>query len=240
MTVANPAQRTRRWSCVALTGLLAILPAAAWAGQAGTHDRGPRLRRRHACVSRMGEAYASTYIWNAGELPNRAEYEIEFPVTADYTLSALYAAAQARPVEISLDGKKAHTGFPGVTGSWDTKSAKWEQQCTLHITRGPHTLLLQCQGPMPHICALRLQSSAPFPDGWQLKRPSRGGARRAGIGAAAARASSRSPAGTASTSKPSAGPSKTWSGVSLAATTRRNTGRPWPSSERARTACSSR
>ena len=136
--------------------------------QAHDFDRG------NVRVSLPGEEYAGQHacIWNAGQLPNRAEYEIEFPVTADYTLSALYAAAQARPVEISLDGKKAQTGFSGVTGSWDTKSARWEQQCTLRITRGPHTLLLECPGPMPHICAWRVKSSVPFPDGWQLKRPS--------------------------------------------------------------------
>ena len=125
-------------------------------------------------VSLPGQAYASLHscIWNAGELPNRAEYEIEFPVTADYTLFALYAAAQSRPVEISLDGEKAHTGFSGVTDDWDTKTARWEKQCTLHITRGPHTLRLECQGPMPHICAWRVKSSTPFPDNWQYKRPS--------------------------------------------------------------------
>ena len=67
----------------------------------------------NARVSLTGQPYADgpSCIWNAGELPNWAEYEIEFPVTADYTLSALYAAAQARPVEISLDEKLVHTGL---------------------------------------------------------------------------------------------------------------------------------
>lgn len=123
-------------------------------------------------VSLTGQPYADGHpcIWHGGESPDRAEYVIEFPVTADYTLFALYAAAQARPVEISLDGRPMHTGLTGVTGSWQTKSAKWEPQCALRIERGTHTLTLQREGPLPHICALRLQPSAPFPAGMTLKR----------------------------------------------------------------------
>ena len=49
-------------------------------------------------MSLTGHEYADgpSCIWNGGELPNWTEYEIAFPVTADYTLSALYAAADAR------------------------------------------------------------------------------------------------------------------------------------------------
>jgi formylglycine-generating enzyme required for sulfatase activity len=119
-------------------------------------------------VSLTGQPYADGHscIWHGGGSPDRAEYVIEFPVTADYTLSALYAAAQSRPVEISLDDKTVHTGFAGVSGSWQTKSAKWEQQCTLRIERGTHTIALEREGPFPHICALRLQ----VPTGVKLKR----------------------------------------------------------------------
>lgn len=123
-------------------------------------------------VSTVGEAYADEHscIWNGGELPNRASYEIEYPVGGDYTLFALYAAAQARPVEISLDGKIVRTGFGGTTGGWNTKSAKWEKQCVLRISPGRHTITLERKGAFPHICAIRLKSPTPFPDGWQPMR----------------------------------------------------------------------
>ena len=123
-------------------------------------------------VSLTGQSYADgpSCIWNGGELPNRAEYEIQFPVTADYALLGLYAAEQSRPVEIYVDGKKVHTGFAGVTGSWQTKSAKWEDQCGLRLDRGTHTIALRCDGPFPHIAALRLRAQAPFPDGSALRR----------------------------------------------------------------------
>ncbi len=123
-------------------------------------------------ISLKGQAYADSHscIWNAGALPNKAEYIIELPITADYTLSALYAAAQARPVDIHIDGKKAHTGFKGATGSWNTKSAKWEQQFKIRLSAGAHRIVLLRNGPMPHICALKFKSSVAFPKGWKLKR----------------------------------------------------------------------
>ncbi len=123
-------------------------------------------------VSLTGQPYADgpSCIWNGGELPNWTEYEIEFPVTGDYTVFALFAAQQARPVDILFDQKKVLTGFTGVTGAWQTKSAKWERQGTLAVTRGTHTLRLQCAGPMPHICALRFECAQPWPDGWKLPR----------------------------------------------------------------------
>ncbi|MBM3890014.1 MAG: hypothetical protein FJ388_12935, partial [Verrucomicrobia bacterium] len=149
--------------------LLAALPVLAQAAEEFTIEARD-FDDGNVRVSLKGQPYADAHscIWNGGMMPNRAEYVIEFPVTADYTLSALYAALQSRPVEISIDEKKAHTGFTGVTGSWQTKSAKWEKQCTLRIERGIHSIVLQSNGPFPHICALRLQA----PDGVKLKRPS--------------------------------------------------------------------
>ena len=166
-----PAVKLRR-GCGFLIGLLAALPVGARAADTEFTIESRDFDDGNPRVSLTGQPYADgpSCIWNGGELPNRAEYEIEFPVTADYTLSVLYAAAQARPVQILFDGKEIHTGFKGVTGSWHTKSAKWEEQCTLPISQGSHTITLQCAGPFPHICALRLKSSLPLPEGWQLPR----------------------------------------------------------------------
>jgi len=104
-------------------------------------------------------------------VPNRAEYDIEFPVAAEYKLVALYTAHSSRPVDIYLDDQKVHRGFAGVTGSWYTDAAKWEEQCTMHVTAGKHSIKLICPGPcMPHICAFRMESSVPFPEDWALCR----------------------------------------------------------------------
>ena len=161
-----------RWRYGFLVGLLAALPIGARAADTEFTIEARDFDGGNPRVSLTGQSYADgpSCIWNGGELPNRAEYEIEFPVAADYTLSVLYAAAQARPVQILLDGKEIQTGFKGVTGSWNTKSAKWEEQCKLPISRGSHTIALHCEGPFPHICAIRLKSSVSFPEGWKLPR----------------------------------------------------------------------
>ncbi len=147
--------------------LAAETPTAAMTIRADWFDRG------NVTFSRPGQSYADKYacIWNGGVLPNQSEYDIEFPVTADYTFVGLYTAESSRPVEIHLDGQQVHTGFASVTGSWQTSRAQWESQCTLRIAQGKHTIKLLCPGDcMPHICAFRLESTVPFPDGWKLNR----------------------------------------------------------------------
>jgi formylglycine-generating enzyme required for sulfatase activity len=142
-------------------------PAASFTIRADWFDRG------NVRVSLPGQAYADGYacIWNAGVVPNQAEYDIDFPVTARYTIAALYAANDSRPVEIHLDGERIHLGFTSATGSWQTGTARWETQCTVQISEGRHTVKLLCPGPcMPHICALRFESPVAFPDDWRLDR----------------------------------------------------------------------
>ncbi len=89
-------------------------PASSLTIRADWFDRG------NVRVSRAGDLYADKHacIWNAGSQPNQSEYDIDFPVTADYTFVALYTAHSPRPVDIYLDGKKVSRGFSGVTGSW--------------------------------------------------------------------------------------------------------------------------
>ncbi|MBN2296527.1 MAG: hypothetical protein JXM70_29130, partial [Pirellulales bacterium] len=119
----------------------------------------------------QGKQYADKHpcIYNGGKKPNATQYDLLFPVTADYTIAGLYAARNSRPVDIYLDGKKIHSGFASTTGSWMTSTAKWETQCKVRITKGRHTIKLQ--GPMfCHICALRFKSSVAFPDDWKLER----------------------------------------------------------------------
>ena len=146
---------------------VAATPRAAITIRADWFDRG-NIR-----VSSTGQAYADRYacIWNGGSVPNQSEYDLEIPVTADYRFVGLYTAAGSRPVEIHLDGKRVHTGFASVTGSWQTSRARWEYQCTLPLSAGKHTIKLHCPGScMPHICAFRLESPVPFPAGWKLDR----------------------------------------------------------------------
>lgn len=162
--------------CVGYVLVLAYALDAAWAAEPPANSftvRADWFDRGNVHANRPGEGYAKTYpcIWNAGPVPNRAEYDIEFPVTAEYKFVALYTAHSSRPVDIYLDDAKVHRGFAGVTGSWQTDAAKWEDQCTIRVTEGRHTIKLICPGPcMPHICAFRMESSVPFPNDWALCR----------------------------------------------------------------------
>jgi formylglycine-generating enzyme required for sulfatase activity len=106
-----------------------------------------------------------------GESPIVIEYDIDFPATAEYALSINYAAADARPVQLFLDGKSVGMCCRTATGSWNTSGAKWESTTTLTITEGKHTLKLLREGAFPHVVSLKFESSAAFPEGWQLVRP---------------------------------------------------------------------
>ena len=154
---------------VAAAALLAQAAAAAdsFTIRADWFDRGNVDNRG------IARGYSDKFpcIVNGGKLPNQAEYDLDFPVTADYTVSALYAALQSRPVKILLDGKLLVEGFKETTGSWSTSRAKWLEQCKARITKGKHTVKLLCVAPcIPHICALRFTAPEPFPKDWTVDR----------------------------------------------------------------------
>ena len=114
------------------------------------------------------------------------EYDIDFPVDADYTLHVSYASADARPMEVFVDGKSMGMCCIGVTygsapyeqpvvftSNSSGASKRWEGFCEkgklvkMPITKGKHTLKFSRRGPLPNLIALRLGSSAGFPKGWK-------------------------------------------------------------------------
>ena len=116
------------------------------------------------------------------------EYDINVPVTAEYTIQIRYAAAEARPTDVWFDDRRVGRGCNGITigssrfevpvrFSWSSRTAKWEQLCdqgklvNLSITKGKHTLKLTRRGPLPHLLSLRLNTPAAFPKDW--KQPER-------------------------------------------------------------------
>jgi len=119
-----------RFGWVALWGMLTAAVGAGAESQSADPQAEFTIRadwfdRGNVRVSAPGENYADKYpcIWNAGNVPNQSEYDVDFPVTAEYSFVALYTAADSRPVDIYLDGEKVHQGFAGVTGSWQTSQA---------------------------------------------------------------------------------------------------------------------
>ncbi len=149
-----------------LFGLIPVIPNNSFADEltirADWYDRGNVV---------LGYSYGNNPIpvINGGQLPNYAEYKIEFPQKGRYLLEGLYSAEQSRPVDIFLDGKKIGVGFKGTTGTWHTRSACWEKQLEFEVDAGIHTIKIENQC-FPHVCALRFR---PLFDGsvpWSVPR----------------------------------------------------------------------
>ena len=91
-------------------------------------------------------------IYNNGTLPNIAEYEIEVPESGRYQFEIRYAAAQARPVELSINGELVKKDAAGeVTGSWYPKSQQWKVEGFYTFQVGKNRVRLESKIPFPHI-----------------------------------------------------------------------------------------
>ena len=106
-----------------------------------------------------------------GQSPVVIEYDLEFPVDGSYKIRVRYAAHSVRPVEFYLNEQHLGQCCRGTTGSWNTSSAQWEDSLQVYIPPGKHTLKMERAGAFPHVMAIRLEGSRPFPDGWKLVRP---------------------------------------------------------------------
>jgi formylglycine-generating enzyme required for sulfatase activity len=143
-----------------------LLPAAAASFQipAWSFDRG------NVRVFTEEWADAGPMVAFGGHSPATVEYDLPFPATGTYRVSLYYAAAQARPVELALDGEPVATACRTANGSWNTSGAQWEQSATLEIPAGNHTLRLSREGAFPHVVALGFESPA-IPEKFKPQRP---------------------------------------------------------------------
>jgi len=74
-------------------------------------------------------------------------------------------------IDILLDGVKVHTGFKDATGGWNTKSARWERQCSVQVKAGTRMVTLRRNGPFPHICAIKIEASEGLSGVASVSRP---------------------------------------------------------------------
>jgi cytochrome c553 len=96
-------------------------------------------------------------IYNAGPLPNVAEYDIELPAAGTYQVALRYAAAEARGVRLALDGRPLRSDAAGdVTGSWAPEGQRWSIEDIVALASGRHVLRLERDGPFPHLDKLAL------------------------------------------------------------------------------------
>jgi formylglycine-generating enzyme required for sulfatase activity len=106
-----------------------------------------------------------------GQYPVVVEYDVDFPVTAQYTFWIRYAQAELRTAELFVDGKSCGPCCRTVTGTWQTSGARWEETCRLDLAQGKHTVKLQRNGPFPHVVSLRVDCARRFPAAWKPARP---------------------------------------------------------------------
>ena len=112
------------------------------------------------------------------------EYDIEFPIAAEYTLHIRYAAVELRPVDVFLDGRRLGRScighslntaafvrpheYPVSSRSTRTESLYANGKLLkLSIPAGKHTVKLARRGPLPHLASLKFETESAFPKDWQ-------------------------------------------------------------------------
>jgi hypothetical protein len=107
---------------------------------------------------------------NIGPMPNFVEYDIEVSSAGPYQFEIRYAAASARPCELSINGsvvKKDAAG--GVTGSWYPDTQTWQVEGFYELKAGKNLVRLEHAQYFPHIDKL-LIAPAPEDAGFTLPR----------------------------------------------------------------------
>lgn len=96
-------------------------------------------------------------VYNAGPLPNVAEYDFQTDCDGIHQVEVRHAAAESRPVRLFLDGQLVRSeAVGGVTGSWTPESQRWGLEARIPLNRGKHTLKVERDGPVPHLDKIAL------------------------------------------------------------------------------------
>ncbi|MEE3373207.1 MAG: DUF1553 domain-containing protein [Planctomycetota bacterium] len=110
------------------------------------------------------EAGETTYISDppTGEDPYFVEYEVVTEVPGSHTLMVRYAAAESRPMTLSIDGVVlTDKAVSAVTGGWGFDSQRWHLETTVTLEPGRHTIRFERSGAVSHM------------DQWALLRPAK-------------------------------------------------------------------
>jgi hypothetical protein len=96
-------------------------------------------------------------ILNAGPIPNRAEYDLTVPKAGAYRVEIRYAAEESRPIRLTLAGRiLGHGAAAKATGGWGPEHQKWSAEAVDILPEGQATLVIDRDGPFPHIDKVRL------------------------------------------------------------------------------------
>jgi hypothetical protein len=113
--------------------------------------------RGNALIQTTGYGEGIGVIYNAGTLPNVAEYDVTLPTAATYQLEIRYAAADARPVQLSINGDVVKADAAGhITGSWYPDTQAWAVEGVFPLAAGVNVIRLERAEPFPHFDKLAL------------------------------------------------------------------------------------
>ena len=119
--------------------------------EAESFDRG------NVSVDRKNYGKGIGIISDPGAQENFAEYDLQIPQAAVYVLQLRYAAQNARPGQLLLNGKIINRrAISRATGGWFPQSQQWFVQGTLTMPAGRNVVRLASQPLMSHIDKLLL------------------------------------------------------------------------------------
>jgi hypothetical protein len=91
--------------------------------------------------------------------PDQVEYRFEAPVAGEYQLELRYAAKEARPVQLVINGDLVTPVVAGkvagesaaaqATGGWLPDAQRWETAGVFKLRAGINTLQIRREGPLP-------------------------------------------------------------------------------------------
>jgi hypothetical protein len=92
-----------------------------------------------------------------GPEPSFAEYDVELADDGVYQIELRYAAADPRPVRLSVDGVTLKADAANQrTGSWNPDTQTWFAEALVSLPAGKHTLRLERREPFPHFDRLAI------------------------------------------------------------------------------------
>ncbi|MFN3653618.1 MAG: DUF1553 domain-containing protein [Armatimonadota bacterium] len=128
-----------------------------------------KFTRGDVQVSTSGYGEGIGIIESAGRSEAFTEYEVQIAQAGRYSLAVRYASGEARPVQLSIDGKAvADRALNGATGGFNPPNQRWERIAAVELAAGKHLLRMdQRSASLPHLDKLALlpevADAAPVP-----------------------------------------------------------------------------
>ncbi|MDE0865178.1 MAG: DUF1549 domain-containing protein [Rubripirellula sp.] len=100
-------------------------------------------------------------ISDRGSQQNFAEYDITIPADGQYLIQLRYAAQDARPGRLLINGEVVkEDAISQTTGGWMPEHQRWVSEGTFELNKGNITLRLESEPLMSHIDKIRLIDSS--------------------------------------------------------------------------------